>query len=132
MIKLLTKLQKQSNTVHTTELDTLYAAGVEALKRLDYKAAHTCLRSYGDYNAALAMMSADYNHSALAVLEKLGVDDPRVCYLKALVLSRLGQMQEALKYYKLALALDPSLEYRANLDPEMAEIVRQTNINKPF
>ncbi len=120
------------DTVHTTELDTLYAAGVEALKRLDYKAAHTCLRSYGDYNAALAMMSADYNHSALAVLEKLGVDDPRVCYLKALVLSRLGQMQEALKYYKLALALDPSLEYRANLDPEMAEIVRQTNINKPF
>ena len=43
-----------------------------------------------------------------------------------------NKMQEALKYYKLALALDPSLEYRANLDPEMAEIVRLTNINKPF
>ena len=120
------------DTVHTTELDTVYAAGVEALKRLDYKTAHTYLRPYGDYNAALAMMSADYNHSALAVLERLDVEDPKVCYLKALVLSRLGQLQEAMKYYRLALAIDPSLEYRANLDPEMAEIIREVNLNKHF
>ena len=55
-----------------------------------------------------------------------------MCYLKALVLSRLGQLQEAMKYYRLALAIDPSLEYRANLDPEMAEIIREVNLNKHF
>lgn len=120
------------DTVHTTEPDTLYAAGVDALKRLDYKAAHTLLRSYGDYNAALAMMSADYNHSALEVLERLDDKDSRVCYLKAMVLSRLERMQEALKYFRLALAYDPSLEYRANLDPEMSELIRETNMNQPF
>ena len=117
------------DTVHTTELDTVYAAGVEALKNLDYKAAHTLLRTYGDYNAALAMMSADYNHSALEVLDNLDEDNPKVCYLKAIVLSRLERMPEALKYFRLALAYDPSLEYRANLDPEMSELIREINMN---
>lgn len=120
------------DTVHTTELDTLYAAGVEALKRLDYKTAHTLLRSYGDYNAALAMMSADYNHSALEVLDRLNDEEPKVCYLKAMVLSRLERVGEALKYFRLALAYDPSLEYRANLDPEMSELIREINNNQPL
>ena len=69
------------------------------------------------------MMSAEYNHSALAVLDKLDQKDPRVCYLKALVLSRLERRREAMKYYTLAVAYDPSLEYRANLDPEMSDLI---------
>ena len=111
------------DTVHTTQLDTVYASGIDALRRLDYKTAHSILRSYGDYNSALAMMSAEYNHSALAVLDKLDQKDPRVCYLKALVLSRLERRREAMKYYTLAVAYDPSLEYRANLDPEMSDLI---------
>ena len=117
------------DTVHTTQLDTVYAAGIDALKRLDYKAAHTLLRSYEDYNSALAMMSAEYNHSALAVLDNLDQKNPRVCYLKALVLSRLERRREALKHYALAVAYDPSLEYRANLDPEMSGLIDK---NQPF
>lgn len=115
------------DTVHTTEIDTAYMSGVEALKSLDYKKAVTILRSYDDYNAALAFMSADYNHSALDVLGRLDDKDPKVCYLKAMVLSRLGQHDEALKYYDLCLAYDPYMRHRANLDPEMHLLVRERN-----
>ena len=113
------------DTVHTTELDTVYMAGVQALKDLDYKKAVGLLRPYGDYNSALAFMSADYNHSALSVLDSLDDTDAKVCYLKAMVLSRLGQMEEAMKYFELALAYDPYLEHRANLDPEMHYLINK-------
>lgn len=112
------------DTVHTTEPDTVYMAGLQAIKNMDYKKAVTLLRPYDDYNSALAFMCADYNHSALDVLGRLDDTDPRVCYLKAVVLARLENKEEALKYYELALAYDPRLEFRANLDPEMYEIVK--------
>lgn len=115
----------QKDTVHTTELDTAYMAGLEALKNLDYKKAVEKLRPYRDYNSALAYMSADYNHSALDVLGELDDRDARVCYMKALILSRLGVMEEAEKYFYLALTYDPHMEYRANLDPEMSDLVKR-------
>lgn len=113
------------DTIHTTELDTVYMAGLQALKDMEYKTAVTILRPYDDYNSALAFMSADYNHSALDVLSRLDDGDPKVCYLKAMVLMRLGQEEEAMKYFELALAYDPYLEYRANLDPEMYKLVNK-------
>jgi hypothetical protein len=120
----------QKDTVHTTEVDTVYMSGVQALMDLDYKRAVSILRPYDDYNAALAFMSADYNHSALDVLDRLDDHDPKVCYLKAMVLSRLGQLDEAMKYFELCIAYDPYMEHRANLDPEMHQLVRLRN--KPF
>ena len=111
------------DTVHTMEIDSVYMAGVAALRELDYKKAVALLRPYRDYNSALAYMSADYNHSALDVLKELNVTDSRVCYLKAVVLSRLGVKDEALKYFKLGVAYDPSLEHRANLDPELFDLI---------
>lgn len=118
------------DTVHTSELDTAYMAGVEALKNLDYKKAVEMLRPYGDYNSALAFMAADYNNSALHILERLDDADARVCYLKALVLSRLGDADEALKCFEQALSYDPYLEHRANLDPEMSGLLRKRqNVN---
>ncbi len=119
------RIGMQKDTVHTTELDTVYMAGVEALKALDYKRAVAVLRPYDDYNAALAFMSADYNHSALDVLGRLDDRDPKVCYLKAMVLSRMEQHEEALKYYRLCILYDPYMKYRANLDPEMHLLVKQ-------
>lgn len=115
----------QKDTVHTTELDSTYMDGIKAMKELDYKKAVTIFRPYDDYNAALAFMSADYNHSALDVLGRLDDSDPKVCYLKAMVLSRMEQHEEALKYYRLCLAYDPYMRYRANLDPEMHLLVKQ-------
>jgi tetratricopeptide (TPR) repeat protein len=111
------------DTVHTTELDTVYMAGIEALKALDYKKAVSVLRPYDDYNAALAFMAADYNHSAMDVLSRLDDSDPKVCYLMAMVLARMEQYEEARKYYGLCLAYDPYMRHRANLDPEMYSLV---------
>lgn len=111
------------DTVHTTEVDTVYMAGVQALKDLDYKRAVALLRPYADYNAALAYMSAEYNHSALDLLQKLDDTDPRVCYLMAMVLSRLEQRSMAEAYFRRALQYDPYLRHRANLDPEMSKFV---------
>ena len=119
----------QKDTIHTTEIDSVYMAGVQALTDLDYKRAVAILRPYDDYNAALAFMSADYNHSALDVLGRLDDHNPKVCYLKAMVLARLGQLEEAMKYFDLCIAYDPYMEHRANLDPEMHELVK---LRKPF
>lgn len=118
------------DTVHTTELDTVYMEGVQALRDLDYKKAVEILKPYDDFNTALALMSADYNHTALDLLGRLDDEDAKVCYLKAVVLSRLGAGDEAMKYFELSLAYDPYLEHRANLDPEMHELVkkRQTTL----
>ena len=115
------------DTVHTTELDTVYMSGVDALRNLDYKTAVTKLRPYRDYNSALAFALADYNHSALDVLNILDLSNPKVCYLKAVILARLGIKDEALKYYEMATLIDPYLKHRANLDPELSDILKFNN-----
>lgn len=112
------------DTVCTTDLDTVYMAGVEALISLDYPSAVERLRPYRDYNSALAYLAASYNYSALDVLN--GLDkDASVSYLLAVVNARLGNMDIALKYLTEAIAEDRSLRYRANLDPELSDLVNK-------
>ena len=115
----------QKDTVHTTELDTIYMSGLKALKNLDYRTAVEKLRPYRDINTALAYMSADYNHSAFDVLCELDDRDAKVCYMKSVVLSRLGAMDESLKYLELCIAYDPYMKYRANLDPELSGLIKK-------
>lgn len=117
------RVDMAQDTVFTTEVDERYMEGVQAMRDLDYRKAVEVLRPYDDYNAALAFVCADYNHSAMDVLGRLDDHDPRVCYLMAMVLSRLERPEDALRYFELALAYDPSLEHRANLDPEMYEVI---------
>ena len=112
------------DTVHTTELDTAYMRGVQCLKNLDYPAAVALLRPYRDYNAALAFASAGYDHSAWDILAELPDSSARLCYIKALVLSRLGMKGDARKMLLKAIDLEPSMRYRANLDPEMDELLK--------
>ena len=112
------------DTVHTTEVDTAYMRGLERLKELDYSAAVEILRPYGDYNAALAFASAGYDHTSWSILENLPDASANLCYLKALVLSRLERSRDAKAYFRMALEKEPSLRFRANLDPEMNELAR--------
>lgn len=115
------------DTLHTTELDTVYAAGIKALTELDYKAAVEKLRPYGDYNSALALAAAGYNYSALDVLEHMECSSSKELYLKSLVLSRLDRHAQALTVFRECVEKDPSMSHRANLDPEMSYILKYVN-----
>ncbi len=111
------------DTIHTTELDTVYLAGVEAIRNLDYKRAVELLRPYHDYNTALAYLAAGYNHSALQDLEGLPSPSAKSDYLLAVAFSRLERRRDALDAYKRCVEKDPSMVFRANLDPELSDFV---------
>ena len=112
------------DTVHTTEPDTVYLAGVNALKNMDYEKAVTLLRPYRDYNAALACAAMDYNATALDIISGLEMT-PRVNYLLAIIHSRRGEYNEAVKCYLDACRADGSFVHRGNLDPEISELIRK-------
>ena len=110
------------DTIHTTELDTVYMSGVEAIRQLDYETAVRKLRPYRDYNAALALVSLSYNHSALDILAELDEKNARVWYLRAVALSRLERFDEAYRAWQRSVELDGAMLHRGNLDPEIAEL----------
>ena len=111
----------QKDTVHTTVIDSTYMAGVQAVRDRDYETAVTLLRPYQDYNSALAFCALDYNASALAILERLPKTD-KVNYMLAIVYSRLGETEMAVRYYEEACRLNPGFVHRGNLDPEISRL----------
>lgn len=114
------------DTIHTTVLDTVYAAGVEAIHQMDYRRAAELLRPYRDYNSALAFASLSYDNTALDILLGLDQSNPKVLYLEAVCLSRLGRRREAIDSYRKSAELDPALVHRANLDPEISNLINNT------
>ena len=111
----------QKDTVHTTVIDSTYMAGVQAIRDRDYETAVTLLRPYQDYNAAVAFCALDYNASALAILERLHRTD-QVNYMLAIVYSRLGEIEKAVRCYEEACRMNPGLVHRGNLDPEISRM----------
>ena len=111
----------QKDTVHTTVLDSTYMAGVQAIRDRDYETAVTLLRPYQDYNAAVAFCALDYNASALAILERLHRTD-QVNYMLAIVNSRLGETEKAVRCYEEACRMNPGFVHRGNLDPEITQL----------
>lgn len=117
------------DTVHTTELDSTYMAGVQAIRDRDYEAAITLLRPYNDYNTAIAYCSMDYNASAMAILK--GLDrTAQVNYMLALLYSREGDDENAVQCYLHAVAQEPSYKFRGNLDPEISALVKRYGLDK--
>ena len=117
------------DTVHTTEVDSTYLAGVSALKEREYEKALTLLREYRDYNTAIAYVSLDYNASAMAILEELE-KTPQVNYMMALLYARKGDDQNAVQAYLLACHEDRSYVFRGNLDPEINTLIRRYGLNQ--
>ena len=109
------------DTVHTTVIDSTYMAGVQAIRDRDYETAVTLLRPYQDYNAAVAFCALDYNASALAILERLHRTD-QVNYMLAIVYSRLGEIEKAVRCYEEACRMNPGFVHRGNLDPEITQL----------
>lgn len=117
------------DTVHTTELDTVYMKGVAALKERDYKQALEFLRPYRDYNTAIAYVSLDYNASAMDILKDLE-RTPQVNYMLAVVHARNGDDQAAVQCYLDACEADRSFVFRGNLDPEISALVKRYGLDK--
>lgn len=112
------------DTIHTTELDTAYARGVELLQKRKYARALYILNDYNDRNTVVAHLSMDHNERALELLATMP-KDAVVEYLKAIACSRLGRKAEGREYFLEACRLDSRMEYRGNLDPEIAELLKQ-------
>ena len=113
----------EKDTLHTTEPDTVYMRGIQAIRERDYKTAVALLRPYRDYNTALAYCSLDYNASALEILRGLDPSPP-VNYMLAIVHARMGRGKEAAGYFRQACEADPALLHRGNLDPEISALIR--------
>ena len=116
------------DTVHTTELDSVYMAGVQALRDREFEKALSCLKDYRDYNTAIAFVSMDYNASAMAVLQEIE-RTPQVDYMMALIYARKGDDSQAVSHYLKACDKEPSFVFRGNLDPEIYVLKQRYGLN---
>ena len=112
------------DTIHTTELDTAYARGVELLQKRKYAKALYVLNDYNDRNTVVAHLSMDHNERAMELLATMPKDAVTE-YLRAIACSRLGRKAEGREHFLEACRLDGRMEYRGNLDPEIAELLKQ-------
>lgn len=117
------------DTVHTTQVDTAYMAGLRALQERDYQQALVRLRPYADFNTAVAYVSLDYNQSALSILNRLP-KSARRDYMLALVHARLGDERLAVELYLHACEEDASMRFRGSLDPEISALIKKYGMNK--
>jgi len=112
------------DTIHTTELDTTYTRGVELLQKRKYAKALYVLNDYNDRNTVVAHLSLDHNERAMELLAAMPKDAVTE-YLRAIACSRLGRKAEGREHFLEACRLDGRMEYRGNLDPEIAELLKQ-------
>ncbi len=117
------------DTVHTTELDSAYMRGVEAIRDHAYETALEYLTPYQDYNTAVAYVALDRNASAQAILRDLPRTPP-VNYMLALLSAREGDDQQAVQHYLDACGQDRSYVSRGNLDPEISALIRKYALNQ--
>ena len=110
------------DTIHTTELDTAYARGVELLQKRKYAKALYILTDYNDRNTVVAHLSMDHNERALELLAAMP-QDAITEYLQAIACSRLGRKAEGREHFLEACRLDERMEYRGNLDPEISDLL---------
>ncbi len=117
------------DTIHTTVLDSVYMAGVQAIRNRDYESAVALLHDYQDYNCAIAYIALDRDQSAMRILEKMK-RTPNVDYLMAILYSREGDDQNAVQRYLDACAKDRSFVNRGNLDPEISLLIKRYGLNR--
>ena len=100
------------DTIHTTELDTAYLRGRQLLEKRKYAQALYVLHDY-----------RDRNREALRILEALPATAISE-YLRAIACSRLGRKAEGRRHFLEACRRDERMEYRAALDPEIDELLK--------
>ena len=115
--------------IQTEEVDTAYMRGVQMLRDRDFKGAVEILQDYDDFNAALALMSVDRNLAAVQCLEDED-NTADVCYLRAILCSRMSQEEEAVSWFRKACEMDRIYKFRGNLDPEISTLIRKYGLDK--
>ncbi|MFI3265248.1 MAG: hypothetical protein SNG38_08890 [Rikenellaceae bacterium] len=110
------------DTIHTTELDSVYLRGIELLEQRKYSDSFRVLNEYRDHNCALAMMSLGYDDGAYEILCGLPQTD-KTYYLRAILCSRLGYTEEGRQCFLEACNLNSTMEYRGKLDPEISNLL---------
>lgn len=117
------------DTVHTTVLDSVYMKGVEALNDMEYEMALSYLRSYDDFNTAVAYTALDRNESALSILSGME-KTAEVNYLLAILYSRKGEIEKAVQCYITSCQQNHLFVHRGNLDPEISALISAYQLNR--
>ncbi|MCF0176364.1 MAG: hypothetical protein HUJ94_05975 [Bacteroidales bacterium] len=117
------------DTVNTTVLDSVYMAGVQALRDMDYNIALRLLAPYKDFNSAVAYVALDRNLSALEILEPMK-RTAEVNYLLAVLYSRMNDAQKAVQCYLDACNQNSAFIFRGNLDPEISALIKAYGLNR--
>lgn len=117
------------DTVHTTELDSVYIKGVQCLKNMDYEEALDYLMPYNDFNTAIAYTALNRNKSAMMILSPMD-RTAEVNYLLAILYARMGEDQEAVECYLKACKQKDIYISRGNLDPEISHLIKSYGLNK--
>ncbi|MCF0176769.1 MAG: hypothetical protein HUJ94_08015 [Bacteroidales bacterium] len=111
------------DTIQTTVIDSVYMAGVQALRDMDYNLAISCLQPYADFNTAVTYIALNRDANALLILEDME-KTAKVNYLLAIVYQRRGDYQKAVECYLNACDKDSSYIHRGKLDPEISALIR--------
>lgn len=119
----------KQDTVYTNEPDTAYGRGVKYLEKRKYAQALEILRPYDDVNTAIAYMSLGYDKAALRIFEK-SAQTAENKYMQAILQARLGNEEQAVRLLLTAVDMDGQMKFRANLDPELSELVKKYGLFK--
>ncbi|MBE9488534.1 MAG: hypothetical protein IMY73_05050 [Bacteroidetes bacterium] len=116
------------DTIHTTNIDSVYLKGVGYLKKHEYRRAIKALSPYGeDFNRGIALMSLGFNKSALRIFNH-NKESANGEYLKSILYARFEKYLEAYNHFKRACELNERLVYRGNLDPEIQNMLNNAAV----
>lgn len=113
------------DTIHTREVDTAYMRGINLLQKRKYAKALYILNDYRDRNTVITLLSLGYDAQALEMLNGLERSHTTE-YLKAVACARLGRKTEGREHFLKACELDERMLFRGNLDPEIAELLKNS------
>ena len=111
------------DTIHTREVDTAYMRGINLLQKRKYAKALYILNDYRDRNTVITLLSLGYDAQALEMLNGLERSHTTE-YLQAGACARLGRKTEGREHFLKACELDERMLFRGNLDPEIAELLK--------
>lgn len=117
------------DTIHTTEPDLLYADAIKLMEKRKYSQALQVLSDCNDWNTGICLMSLGYDLAAYNIFsnEKESADSE---YLLAILASRLGKEDEAVKRYLHSCELDPTKRWRGSLDPEINKLIKAYGLHQ--